>query len=241
MPVNQLSEKTSKTIKSIIEEAERARDTLDLLTTELLQAWRCYHIANSIRRAYTDKRIRCLYYFLTTTRVCCENSVILTLVSLLSENQRYTTVNVIYLLRLMETLARRAVKFTRDMDVRSVAGISTTSALTLRMLDKGLFDGISQDRERLEALEAVIERLRSVRHTTVAHLDRKLVNDPASVLSAPPLHQKEIEKAFDFLFGIVKRYSWYLGYEVVYKDHTENLLEDFEYMVGLIEREDKRS
>lgn len=238
--MNQLDLKASKTIENILEEANRTHETLELLTTELLQAWRCYHIVSSIRRVYVDKRINSLYYFLVTTRVSCENSVILILVSLLVENKRYRTVNIVYLLRLIETLACKAMKFAGVADAQSVAEVSTTSALTLRMLDQELLEHISRDREQLEALEPVIEKLRSFRHTSVAHLDRKWVNDPASLLSAPPLYQKEIEQAFDFLFEVVRRYSWYLGYEIRYQEHIESLLEDFEYIVSLIERENKR-
>jgi hypothetical protein len=238
--MNQPANKTSKTIENILEEANRVHETLELLTTELLQAWRCYHIVSSIRRVYADKQINSLYYLFVTTRVSCENSVILTLVNLLLENKRYRTVNVFYLLRLIEALACKAMKFTGVVDAESVANVSATSAITLRILDQGLLEHISQDREQLDALEPVIERLKSFRHTSVAHLDRRWVNDPASLLSAPPLHQKEIEQAFDFLLGVVRRYSWYLGYEVRYKEHIESLLEDFEYIVGLVERENKR-
>ncbi len=232
--------KIYKVIEEIVREAQRIHETLDLLTTELLQAWRCYHIVNEIQQAYANKRINCVYYFLVTTRVSCENSVVLILTNLLSENKRYKTANVVYLLRIFESLACKTMKFTGITDPKSVAGISRTSALTLRMLDQNLLQHVSQDKERLESLGPVIEKLKSYRNTVVAHLDRKLVNNPVSLLSAPLLHQDEIEAAFDFLFSLIRRYPWYLGYEVWFKGHSESLVEDFEYLVGLIEEDNKR-
>ena len=238
--MDQLNGKIHKVIEEIVGEAQRVHETLDLLTTELLQAWRCYHIVNEIQQAYANKRINCVYYLLVTTRVSCEKSVVLILTNLLSENKRYKTANVIYLLRAFESLACKAMKFTGVIDPKSVADVSRTSALTLRMLDQSLLQHVSQDKERLEALEPVIEKLKSYRNTVVAHLDRKLVNDPVSLLSVPPLHRDEIEAAFDFLFGLIRRYSWYLGYEVWFQNHSKSLAEDFEYLVSLIEEDDRR-
>jgi hypothetical protein len=132
------------------------------------------------------------------------------------------------------------MKFTGVREAKDVVHISRTSALTLRLLDQGLLQHVSQDRERLETLVPVIEKLKSFRNTSIAHLDRRLVSDPASFLGAPPVHQKEIEQAFDFLFGVVQRYSWYLGYEIRYAEHIESLLQDLEYVVGLIEEDNRR-
>jgi hypothetical protein len=229
-----------KVIKEIEKEAQRVHDTLDLLTVELSKAWGCYHIVNEIQQAYADKRINCLYYFLATTRASCENSVILILTNLLSQNKRNKTANVVYLLRVFESLACRAIKFTGITDPEDMVGISRTSALTGRMLDQNLLQKISQDKAQVEALEPVTEKLRSYRNTVVAHLDRKLVNDPVSLLSASPLHQDEIEAAFDFLFDLIRSYYWYLGYDFQFRDLSESLVEDFEYLVGLIEKDNER-
>jgi len=238
--MNQLTKEAQEKIEELVREAEKIQELTGLLTAELVQGWRCYHIANSIRQAYADKRVNSMYYFLVTVRVSCENSVILTLTNLISEQKRHKTANISYLLREFETWANKTKKFLNFTGRERLDNISRTATLTLRILDKGVPRHIAQDREYLETIRPTVEKLESYRNTIVAHIDRKLVNDPAPLLTEPLLYQGEIESAFDMLFGIIKRYSWYLGYEVRFEEHGRRVLEDFEYLIETIEKDNER-
>jgi hypothetical protein len=100
-------------------------------------------------------------------------------------------------------------------------------------------ESISEYRQQLEDLRSVIEKLEERRSKMVAHLDRKLVNDPATVLSHP-LHSDEIEHAFDVLFNIIKGCYWHLGSGLRLDSLERGLSEDFEYLIGLVERDNER-
>jgi hypothetical protein len=237
--MNQLIEETQGSIEELAGEAEKIYELIGLLTAELVQGWRCYHVANSIHQAYADKRINCMYYFLTTVRVSCENSVILILNNLISEQKRHKTANIGYLLGLFETWANKNMKFLNFTGKERFENVSRTSAPTLRVLDKNLSKYISQDRQQLESIRPTIEKLELHRNTVIAHIDRRLINDPASLVTEPPLHQGEIESAFEILFGIIKRYNWYLGYDVRFEEHGRGALEDFRYLIEMIQKDNK--
>jgi hypothetical protein len=237
--MNQLIEEAQRRIEELAREAEKIHELIGLLTTELVQGWRCYHVANSIRQAYADKRINCMYYFLVTVRVSCENSVILILTNLVSEQKRHKTANIGYLLSQFETWANKTMKFVNFTGNEHFEDVSRTSALTLRVLDKNLPKYISQDRQRVESIRPTIEKLELYRNTVIAHIDRRLINDPASLVVEPLPYQNEMESAFEILFGIIKRYSWYLGYDVRFEEHGQGALEDFGYLIGMIQRDNE--
>jgi len=162
------------------------------------------------------------------------------------EDRKYKTANISYLLCQLETavntVAKLMDKFTHSAVIAQLPVKSDRSSAALLHLlhvsHKDLIASIHEYRQQLEDLKPVIEKLEERRSRVIAHLDRKLVNDPTSVLSRP-LYSSEVEHAFHTLFKIIKGCYWHRGSELVL-DIERELSGDFEYLIGLVERDNER-
>jgi hypothetical protein len=203
----------------VIDAGKLIQDTLGYLSDQLSRAWLAFALAKAINQAYQDGRLTCGLYLWSTTYWTCTESAVLGLCRLALRDA--DSLNIHYLLNLCR---------------------QSPEALT-RVSKEKLLLSIRQNAALLEG-EIIADFLANTkihRDRTVAHLDRKYVNDPQQILATPPVDMWLVESVFDLLLRIVNTFKGYLDSSELCLSHVEqSVQEDLDYLLSLAEEANAR-
>lgn len=194
---------------------QKARDIIGHLAHQLAKGWGAFLVAKRIHEIQASKRINCVHYFFGITEESCIESAILALSRVIVSHD--DSINIQYLLNYAE----------QNHQIFSRAG------------RQEIMDRVQQHREQLNAISSLIANIKEQRDRTVAHLDRKHITNPSAVYTHPPLNYREVENTFGLLLSIINTYSGYMSpSEEIRLDNIDSgVIEDLNYLVGLIEQE----
>ncbi len=199
------------------ESSTRIQDILGYLSDQLGRAWLIFSVAKCIHQANQDGRITSARYFFTATYLSCAEFAVLALSRLTVPHGG--SINIEYLLNCCEQNSRAFPHASREEVLHSV----------------------SEHREQLASMHSFIENVRVHRNRTIAHLDRRYVNDPSSIFATPPIDMREVEETFELLLRIINTYKGYLDSSELYLASLEpSVMEELEYLIGLIEKDNER-
>jgi hypothetical protein len=91
-------------------------------------------------------------------------------------------------------------------------------------------DDLQSQRDRIEAFQPTLERLKKQRHKAYAHLDKRQVLDPKAFAQEFPLDQDDIREAIDLAHDVLQehygaRYNSHLEMKIVGAVSVRHLLE----------------
>ncbi|MBE7436269.1 MAG: hypothetical protein HS100_20305 [Anaerolineales bacterium] len=86
-------------------------------------------------------------------------------------------------------------------------------------IHKNLTEFLSEFESALQEIDAPIQAALVMRDTTVAHLDRRHINNPAALTIDPPVKWDDLERAYDIIGSGLLRIGKLLGLSHI-EDHT---------------------
>ena len=188
---------------------------IDLLCSQLSEGWLYYFCAKSLNEAYQKHRITSARFFFMGTFYASLNDAILTLSKLLIDHP--DSISIYYLLNYAQ---------------------NNSSEFRFTTPDK-IKQAIESHKQKLGMYNSLLVNVKFQRDRVLAHFDRKHVNDPASILSNPPLDMDEVETCYKELHHILNDYNLYYDKSEFYlKNIEEEVKEDLEYLLSQIGKAD---
>jgi len=176
-------------------------DILGYLSNQLQQAWIMTMVAKHLDRAWRQGKITRSCWFFQAARIACTESAILTFSRLTIDHR--DSIHIGYLLNCC----------------RQNPGVFRHANPTL------VSEALEKHKRQLEDMEPLVEAVKTPRDQSIAHLDRRYVNNPDAVFSAPPIDMRKLEQALTVLLSIVNTYKGFL-------DSSELRLESLEARVA---------
>jgi AbiU2 len=197
---------------------EKANNLLEHLKHQLAKGWSSYLVAKYVRDARVSKSINSLRWFLGITEEACIEAAILALSRIVVS--QHSSISIQYLLAYLEQNPNAFPHIVADVLRKQVAF----------------------DQKRLETISTTIENIKEQRDRTLAHLDKRHVDNPAAVYNHLPLDYQEVERVFELLLDIINRYTGFMkpSVEFTLKNMEPDIADDIRYLTELIRDDDAR-
>lgn len=181
-----------------------------ILASQISVGWHYFVIAKFIREAYKKDRIQGAHTIFANSYSACWDAAILSVTKVMDKQK--DSLSLTYMLNCIEADANNYPLLTEDE----------------------LRKQISEHRQELHGLESKIPGIWEERDRIVAHLDRKHVNNPASVYSNPPIELDELHSAIRTLRRILLIYNTQLEAGGISIDESKYIWDDLESLIRLI-------
>jgi hypothetical protein len=186
---------------------------LDNLFDQISIGWRALLVAKYIYQANERQPISSARYFFLSVYAACIESTILALARLVIEHADSVTIG--YLLN---------CAFNNPSDFAYADKETVQSS-------------VAEHRKQLDNIANLVESVRTHRDLTIAHLDRKHVNQPGAIDSLVPIDLRQVENLFSQLLNIVNVYKGYFDSSEYRIDVLgPRIKEDISYLLGLIKQ-----
>jgi len=197
--------------------SEKIQDILGYLSNQLARGWLFFLVAKYVYQAFQSSQITSARHFFAATYLSCIESAIL-------------------------ALSRLAVPHSDSISIEYLLNCSAQSPKAFPRAQKEVvLNSVSEHRQQLKAIGSLIANVKEQRDQTIAHLDRKYVNNPSAIFSSPPLDMREIERTFVLLLRIINTYKRYLDSSELFLNFlAPNVRDELEYLIGLIEKDNER-
>lgn len=194
---------------------QKATHIIGYLSHQLGSGWEALQTAIYINAAETRKDINCAQGFFGTCKYACFEQAILSLARITDIHR--DAIGMKYLLNFAE---------------------QNPSAFT-HISQQELLQLIKQHRVALGKISQLLEDIKTQRDHTLAHLDKTLLEAPGSLLAYLPLKYMDVENLFNLLFEILNSFSVpeSQSAENYYKQMSQNIRDDLNYLIGLIKTE----
>ena len=198
---------------------QKLRQILEQLYLQLDHGWQAFLAYRYASTALEEGLITDLFYIVKSIELSCLDSVYLALSKLLIDNK--DSITIWYLLNYI------------DSDPKILTGTQPEQIKA----------STDQHRQQLVALQTTTMKIEERRDRTIAHLDRKHVNDPSTVYVNDSLNELEVQNAFKLALEILNSYAGYLGLQQPFSldAHSAGLAEDWYKLVTLINPATKAS
>ncbi len=160
---------------------------LDTLSLELQRGVRCLEIVKAVNQLYKDGQLKREVAFFEIVYDACRREALLSLAKLVIAEKESLSVE--YLLNCA-------------LEVPS-KGFAHASREELKA-------AVSEHRHRLAELAPLVEDLKARRDRSLAHLDRKHVNEP-QILANAAIDLEKVDQAFEMSREIINVYRGYFG------------------------------
>lgn len=195
----------------------KIRDILGYLSDQLARGWLAFLISKHLYRAFQSQQITCARYLFITTYLSCTESAILALSRLTIPNG--DSINIEYLLNISEKNSQAFPHAHKEEILKAVL----------------------EHKQKLAAIGSLLANIKEQRDRTIAHLDKKYINNPAIITANPPIDMNEVEKVFQLILHIINRYKGYFESSELYLANFErNIEDDLGYLLHLIKEADER-
>lgn len=204
-------------VKQVKTPNEMLSDTLEFLSGQLTQGWLFFQCTRSLHKAYQANRLTSARYFFAAAYYAFLHESVLVLSKLIIQHK--DSICMFYLLNQAENNTRLFKFATPDCVKQSV----------------------KEHRALLDNYAPLVESVRTQRDRVIAHLDRKNINDPSAIFSAP-VNMTEVGDCFQAILGILNVYKGYYNNSELYLTEIEGAIqEDVDFLTGLIEVANRRS
>jgi hypothetical protein len=186
---------------------EKTDKIISSLRDQLIQGWLSFHCAKNLHLAYTSNKIISARYFFA----------------------------VMFNLSKNETMLYFSKLFFSQRDSISLPFLLTHAKHNPRSFQNAIMDEIKKevanDEKILDNLSDIGDQVKEQRDLTIAHLDRKHINNPKSILMNPGVDMAKLESAYRTIFQILEKYSLFndgpehyiLELEDTIKEHVDYL------------------
>jgi hypothetical protein len=193
------------------------REITDTLSEQLVRGWATLVVARQIDGAHDGQQLVHAQGFFDATYAACVESAILAFARLAISHK--DSISVAYLLNCVQ---------------------HSPSAFPVPERE-AVMEAVSRHRTLLQSIQPLVERVREYRDRTIAHCDKKHVNHRDALASRPPVDLGEVERALALTRRILDAYRGYLDLPVLDLARLGvDLSEDWAYLLGLIEEDNRR-
>ena len=194
--------------------ARKLREIVEYLSDQLTRGWAALWVAQQIDRAHREEQLDCASSFLTTTYDACVESAIL-------------------------ALARLTVAHKDSISVAYLLNCVDQSPSAFPLLERpAVADAVARHRALLLDLQPLVDRVKDYRDRTIAHLDKRHVNQNGVISARPPIDLREVEGAFERTLLILNAYRGYLDQPARRLDNLHaDLVRDWIYLHSLLEQD----
>jgi len=197
--------------------AQKIKDVLGYLSDQLVRGWVALQVSKHLYQALQNQKITCARYFFTSAYLSCTESAVLTLSRLIIPNN--DSINIAYLLNVSKQNPK-AFSYTGKEEV---------------------LKAVLEYEQKIETIASLVVSIKDHRDRTIAHLDRKYINDPTVIFANPPIDMREVERVFHLVLQIINTYKGYFDSSELYLAHLEKEVEDdLGYLTHLIKEADER-
>lgn len=195
----------------------KIKDILSYLSDQLGRGWLALQVSKYLYQAFQNSKITSARYFFISAYLSCTESAVLALSRLVIPNQ--DSINIEYLLN------------TAKHNSKVFSNVGKEEVLK----------AILEHEQKLKTIASLMVSIKDHRDRTLAHLDRKHINDPAAIIANPSIDMQEVEKVFYLILQIINTYKGYLDSSELYLTNLEKEIEDdLGYLLNLIKKADER-
>jgi len=180
----------------------KLREIVEYLSDQLTRGWAALWVAQQVDRACREEQLDCASSLLTTTYDACVESAILALARLTVAHK--DSISVAYLLNCVD---------------------QSPSAFPLPERP-AVADAVVQHRALLLNLQPLVDRVKDYRDRTIAHLDKRHVNQNGVISARPPVDLREVESAFQQMLLILNAYREYLDRPALHLEELKASIAD---------------
>ena len=192
-------------------------DILGYLSDELDRGWIALLVAKHLHQAFENQKLTCTRYFFTSAYLSCVESAVLTLSRLIIPNN--DSINIEYLLNVSEQNPRAFSYASKEEILKTVL----------------------EHKQQFGTIASLIASIKDHRDRTIAHLDRKYINDPKVIFANPPIDMREVERVFQLVLQIINTYKGYSDSSELDLSHLEReVADDLGYLAHLIKEANER-
>lgn len=197
---------------------QKTRDLIGHLAHQLFKGWAAFQVAKNVYRGRTSQRVNSVHWFFGIVEETSIETAILYLSKIIIPQR--SSISIQYLLNYVEQNPQSFPKIQEEV-LRNI---------------------IREDRDQLETINTLTANVKEQRDRTIAHLDKLHVNNPSGVYSHPPLDYNEVENAFRMLLAMLNHYSGLImpSEDITIAGVSESISEDYDYLIGLIEEDNRR-
>jgi hypothetical protein len=178
-------------------------ELFNILDEELIRGWANFVIYAKLQEAFDEGKFTKADWFLPVIHEAVRRESIMSLSRVALDYDNTVTV---------WTLLKRATNKTKEFK----------RAQSLKIVR----DAAKQDSEFLTE-HVTSDIIKDLRDRTLAHTDKKHLNNPAAV-APPDLWADDVRKLYDDLLQIVNRYRvWFNGFELKYDPMTQTQVKEF--------------
>lgn len=178
-------------------EHKKIKEIIEHLSNELFWGKLFTQIAEALHKKYRENGIVDSPNFFAGTYEACLRESILSLSKLVINDKN--SINLFYLLNFVK-MNTGSFKYTTKENLKK---------------------SVENNKNEIQKLSSLIDSIKTQRDCTLAHLDRKHINNPSSIFSKP-INMTEVKHCFDKILSIVNEYKGYF--------------EDSEFYLGLVEK-----
>ena len=195
----------------------RMQRVLETIGEQVARGFLASAVVEGLHKAYRVGRITSGRYFFAESYYSCLDIAVLCFSRLMSKDK--SSVTVAYLLNCAE----------QESESFPYAGKQT------------VLDAISTHRQWLQTLKPLGCTVRLQRNWTLAHIDKRHVNNPSLIESLPAIPIDQVIGAFPRFLEIINTYKGYLSdSELSLKVLEQETARDVDYLLDLIEQDNKR-
>lgn len=199
-----------------IDRTYHLRSLLEHLTDLLFRTWSAFLVAKHIDSVIDSETPIQNHYFFVSVQASCVETSLLGFSKLMSRGKSETSVT--YLLKLCE---------------QSPSAFPTLS-------QANGFQVIQGHRQQLANFQLLIGHVKLWRDRAIAHLDKKLVNNPSAVVQMQPVDMDALGEGFILLGDIINTYRKWLGLGTLRLEESETeMSKEWADLVGLVKTRKK--
>lgn len=197
---------------------EKLKSLLDHLTDLLFRTWSAFLVAKNLDSMSNGNDFIQNRYFLISAYVSCVESALLGFSKLMLSKKDEISVG--YLLDLCN---KESSAFTQvnQADVSRI---------------------VQEHRQQLTKLEPLVQQVRIWRDKSIAHLDRKHINDPSFLANMQPVDMEELGEGFILLQDIINVYRKWLRMGLIRLEVAESkMTHEWQKLSELIKRNNEQN
>jgi hypothetical protein len=194
---------------------EKIRKILDLLYSQLGQGLAYFWCAESLHQAFAKSKLARSSHFLAVVYHASLRETVLAFARMVEQREHQSEVTIHWLLKYAEN---------------NPGLFSNTDHTEVR-------ESAKRHRRQLQEHQTLIDSVLEQRDRTLAHLDKKHVNDPDALFSNPAgINLVEMERCFQVILEILGFYMGYYGSSVDFEFMKKAIEGDSSILLGLIEK-----
>lgn len=186
-------------------------DIISFLSDQLIRGWVAFLTAKYLNLLYqTDKITSSRHFFAAAYLSCTESSIL--------------------------ALSRIIITHGDSISVEHLLNCVTQNAARFPHADKQtVLRSVDEHMRELYRIEIFLGTLKTHRDRTLAHLDRKYVNNPTEIFATPDIDMRQVEQTYRLLLNILNTYKGYVESSDLHLSALETDIEsDLDYLISLM-------